>query len=759
MKKIFAPLFIFLIISSSENEPLHRKDLKTIIDQYSFVADFSERAGERELPSDELFWKYPFKLEKPFFNFENHVTNPNEELPATPGDGLPYQHLNQGRSLFLEGKYDDAKAVWLSAKSTYGKKFPHHRRLDYFLGLAFMELSEIRRKEFNLEWTDLWKPQTDPISMTRMQLNNAQSFFAWAYVRKKGTVDSVVDQATPKSFYNLAAIYYMAEKYNLAYGIAKEGLNFLRKTGRNDYRVKFHQILAESFIKNRSYLEAIQEMDTALRMGANSDEASMLFSRVGDIYFDLNNYELAEDAFAISSRIDNEHEKFRPIEFALRGESLFWLGKFRDAQEMFRYALEGSSVNKNGLDLQINNAAFSQLRLADIWLALKEKEKAQLAYFQVEHDFPNTPASVIAKVRLSCLELPFYDGNNVTHTRNFLQEIKTIDPSLIAPQALELSWACHVGSYADRERTDGMVDRVREFYAKYPSSRFLASLIEPVKEVQAEKIYDYFKDGKIYFALDFFEKNRATLFQNIPTDLSSRLFKSYVDTHQSEKAKEFYFSYIKENKLNDNEKLRVLVFLFETKNKDSFKNKNEALKAENFNLANSPLNRSFIKRIENADVKHEYEELTYKVFSIWAKEKPELLCELQIPNLSKLLQQNKNKLWMTELDNLITKNLPALFEKDVSCSETLLDLEMQVYENSPADLISKYLNRKAWSLTPTLITYFWQVSEMALAANDISSAQIIWNFIIAKGSPDSMETKMAKLRLDPRKTTQEYLFK
>src|SRR6185437_9778190 len=104
--------------------------------------------------------------------------------------------------------------------------------------------------------------------------------------------------------------------------------------------------------------------------------------------------------------------------------------------------------------------------------------------------------------------LPFYDGNNVAHARELLEDAKDED---IPGVAKEMGWACQVGSYTDRERTPEMIERVRDFADAYPESRFLKSFVVPVRTYQASQIEPYFKAGDKYRALSFFEKNRRNL--------------------------------------------------------------------------------------------------------------------------------------------------------------------------------------------------------------------------------------------------------
>ena len=149
---------------------------------------------------------------------------------------------------------------------------------------------------------------------------------------------------TLRGFTANLSIYFRYERWAPAYGALQDALNFLRETGRKERRASFRRMQSELFIKNRDYLNAAQELDLALRQDPNPDTAGLIFARLGDIYFDLNNFELAEDMYALAIRIDKERKNIRPWQYILRGESLFWLGKFTLAQKMMNYGLATAAM-------------------------------------------------------------------------------------------------------------------------------------------------------------------------------------------------------------------------------------------------------------------------------------------------------------------------------------------------------------------------------------------------------------------------------
>ena len=75
-----------------------------------------------------------------------------------------------------------------------------------------------------------------------------------------------------------------------------------------------------------------------------------------------------------------------------------------------------------------------------------------------------------------------------------------------------------MASYAKTDRNPDLVQRVREFYKKYPNSKLLKSLIEPVREVQSEAIDGLIKDKKYAETIDLYEKAKDTIY----TELNKR---------------------------------------------------------------------------------------------------------------------------------------------------------------------------------------------------------------------------------------------
>ena len=748
----------FLCGAGTKNpEPLYKKSFKEIIRKYLFIADFSTKPPTRPV-SKHLFWRYPIKTPKTYFPIFHPVDDVAKEFPTTPGDGRVYQHITAGRTLFMQGKFAEAKKVFLAARSIYGKTFAHHRRVDYFIGLSYLNEAHELLKASGNDWNN-----TD----VRSAYSNVATFLSWALLIKRQNSDPLVEEISGKQFYNLAAIYYRYGRFGAAFGAAQSGLQHLSSRGSRDFRIKLRRIQAEAYVQNRTYLEAVQEFDTAIRQDPSPEDAAAMFARVGDIYFDLNNYELAEESYALANRIDQEVEQVTPAQFVLRGESLFWLGKFSDAQKMFYYAMETEGFRNSVSPLDDTLRAQAHLRLADAYLAQEKYAKAKLEYFRVQHDYRDSMEGRIAKVRSACLELPQFKGNNVKHAREVLESMRNDD---IPGDARELAWACEVGSYATRERTEAMVTRVKEFYGRYPSSRFLKSLVTPIKEVKAAKLDAYFKAGKNYQAVTYFEQTREFLYKRINPKTKRNLFASYVDFYQPEKAREFWNAYSKSPD-SDLKVLRQAVTaaeLVEGKAGNAWKKRNKhfakTLPLRKWNIKANDDSLKLVNRILALSTSDMHVAWLYNLSQHWTKQSPELTCRLGYPLLSRLESAPKRSpiprsVLQKDLAGMIKARFPSLLETDETCAISLLNLEVRMAKGDPQGLAARYLSRQSWRMSRALASVFWDVSEQTLAAGNQETAKELWRIIRDKAPADAPEKDFAKVRADKSRTEYDQLWR
>lgn len=778
---IFLALFLFFSLKAESkqkenlepNKPLYETSFQEIMKRYTFVDDFTIKDAERNI-SEELFWRYPLKMERSQFNVYPDFDDLALEFPASKGESRAIEHLNKGRVLFLEGKYEEARKIWLSARARYGKNYPYHRRADYFIGYAYLKLAIELKNQPGRGWND---------RQVRGLMSNASTFLSWAFVVKKDEKDEVTDYAMPKGLYNLAAIYYMYDRFQGALTVAESGLNFLRVSGRKDFRSNLRRIIAEVLIRSRDYLGAVQEIDTGIRQDPEPSLVATMFARVGDIYFDLNNYELAEDIYGLGARIDEEMREINPEQLVFRGESLFWLGRFAEAQKVLLFSLEGQPLRKMKKQVSLDLSGYAMLRFADAFLARGMFNEAKMAYFKVWHEFRETPAAKIANVRRACLELPYYQGNNIAHAREILEEVKTSNKDL-PRQGNELAWACQVASYAQHERTTAMVERVRAFANEYPESRFLKSLAEPVREVQAEKIEAFFSTNDIYSAISFFEKNRKALFPGMPKKnkkLSEKLFAAYMDTFKPEAAKEFWPAY-HDLPATDLKLIRETAFFAEiadgskTPKKDIKKwnaksiEMAKKLSKHAWTIAMDPLPDRYIARIMSTSATKYHLGWIYKLAYMWGGKNSDSVCSFVYPILSRWFQSGDVTSFSTTLGSnrkvgldvhvkrLIDEQFPGLLSKNESCAGSILDLEAKILDQKYAEIGKRYLARKEWPMQGAFLEHYWTIAEISESRGDKVLARSLWQVISDKAPKESAEFNFARNRLDPKKTEFESLW-
>lgn len=730
--------------------PQKRKSVEQEIRDFRFVADFSPKEETREIP-DELFWRYPLELPKAEFPFEAEFTDLAREFPRTDGDGRAVQHLNRARTLYMDGDLERARKSLLSAKARYGKEYSYHRRTDYLLAYIFMKEASVDMATRHVDFDD---------TKTRGRFSNAATFLSWAFNLKKDVPDPLLDFATPKGLYNLAAIYFRYDRFAGSFAAASLGLDFLRASGRKEYRMAFRRINAENYIKNGTFLEAIQELDEALRQDYSPADAAAILHRAGDIYFNLNNYELAEEAYDLGARADESLRQISPAQLVLRAESLFWLKRFKEAQLMLYNALEGASFRKQKNLPSPATAAWAALRSADIHLAMKDTDKARLGYFRVTSEHRNQMAAKVAKVRLACLELPQYQGNNIAHARQELETLRADND--LPPGARELAWACHTASHSSRERTPEMLEKVRAFAKAWPESRFLKEMVEPVRETQARSIENYFKASDDHGAIAFFENNRKRLFpKKVSADVQAKLFRAYVDTGRSAKAIEFIPA-IDSKDISDIDMLRILTALSETKNTKKISARGSQAGTRKWTIKRDLIALDYTTRILETNLDQANLPWLTRLYEIWGDADETLMCDEQVPLWTRagtLPDKTRRAMKLAAgVTKAINDYMPDLIEDDPSCAATLLDLEYNLQAKNPAHLADTYLSRRDWQQSAESIRHAWTLSE-ALAGSKPESAKKLWEMIVAKGDPASTEVAFAKSRLDPNATEFEKIWR
>ncbi len=736
--------------TSSKQDPAFKK----ILDRYTIIGDFSQKEAERSI-SSQIFWKYPITAPYPAILPDLSLGQNERDLPSTPGEGRAIEHMNHGRTLFFAGNFEDAKKTWLAGRAKYGVEYPFHRRNDYFIGLSFLQTANQTRLK-----TKQWQNPD-----ARRQFANAATFLSWALIKKKDIKDPQLDVVTPKAFYTLAAIYYTYQRFSGAVGVAEEGLKYLVETDRKDYRFEFHRIIAEAMIRNRSYLQAIQELDTAIRQDPTPQEVAEAFGRIGDVFFDLNNYELAEDMYGLNKEVNAITAKLDPVRTFLRGEALFWMGHFSEAQKVLWFAQEQLTSIPNSSELFDIYAPWASLRIADAYLARMQEaqdknqkelakqltNEAKVAYDRVTHQYRKSEARKIAQLRLACLQLPNFIGKNIDHAREDLAESKT---GILSGPTKEMAWACEVNSYTQREKNAAMVERVRDFAKNFPESTYSQKFVEPVRSMQATYLDDYLKEKNPHRAIAFFETNRKLLFARISPNSADGLFRAYVDTLQSNKAQEFYSHYQAKDMTDELRRLAFLGEILNGKAKPTWKKlalkHSSDLQKKAKKIARSADNIAYIYRILRSPLVTQNLGWIYENAKEWALQDPNINCELLYLTLSKRVDIGPHSINLfKEIQGFVDKQVPELLKSNSSCGLNYLALERKAGQDYTKDYAQKWLERTPWGINKPLPEMFWQASETLEKLNDTESATKLWKFLKDKLPSDAPEAKLSALRLNP----------
>lgn len=782
MRWISAALAVVLLIAATPNQKqkkssskaqekkgsLEKVGFQEIIDRYLFISDFNQKPDTREISTEEVFWRYPFKISPQTFEFSFDKDEIDKMVFRVPGEGRMAEHFAKGRVEFLEGRYDDAQITWLTGRQQFDKDPLTNRRFEFFLAINAAQ-------KLRLVWAEKKGDLKD--ATVKQFVNRLSYFLAAVYIMRRDVPDPEIDKHAAWGLYNLSVAYYMLERWSLVFGATEEGLSALLKQGKKEYRPKFRQMMAEMYLKNQDLLPAIQELDTAIRQDPDPDEAGRMFNRVGDVYYALNNFELAEDVYALAARVDETRMQYVPGQAVLRGESIFWLGQFAKARRMLQAALNTSIVRDRDWLIESGALPWLRLRIADTYLAElatakgKQRESLladmRLAYFRVESEHPSSEAAKIAAVRGACLELPAYQGNNIKHARELLET--TIKNKDVPDLLMEMVEACYVGSFSERERTPDMVEKVKSFSDKYPKSKFLEKMIPAVREVQATNIEPYFEKKQNFMATDFFEKKRAVLYPVVPNELSHKLFNAYVDTNRSDKAKEFW-AVAKTKVQNQEGLLRAATFLSDVSSQDKKKSKiyEDELKKvvkdlEKSSWSGKPtkLSQEFVSRMINGPrVKDHILWIAYAT-DVWAKDENDRFCSVDYPLSERVFSLRKDGLARSfvqkKLDTIFPENWPEILKENPSCAQSWLDLETKF--SNVSSLPERYAKRNDWPLEGPWLERLWVYSEELEKSGQDAKAKDIWSRIARQAPAESFESKMAKTRLAPPATEVERLWR
>ena len=750
---------------------LAKRDFKSILDNYSFPDDFSSKPEERDT-YPEIFWKYPFQLPRVEFKIESEFGDPASYIPVITGSSRIVEHINKGRVAFLKGNFDEARRIWLTARNEFKDNNPYSKRLNFLIGMVYLKIAQ------NSSMSKAQDPTGVQSKISEGYYGNTNTFLSHAFTKEKSTIDPEIDPFAPRALYNVAAIYHKFSRFPAAYNAASEALSFLKEAGKKDFRFDLHRIISESLIINGNYLDAVRELDLAIRQDPDPAMARQAFSRIGDIYFGLNNYEFSENAYTLAIGLDKGFKNLSAHQGLLRGEALFWTGYIDEAQEMLLYGIEGGKFSRS--PVEPNALGWAKLRYADTWMAKaslangksrKEYlEKARLEYFRIMSEYQGNEQATTASLRFYCLELPAYEGNNVQHSRHFLETLKS--EHTLPPQGVELAWSCYTNSFTSRERTEEMLGKVSEFASRYPRSKFLASMIEPVREVKSAYLGELLELPNKKKAIEFYEKHGKTLYKNnLRDEWASKLFVIYYDRLEIDKAKPFWKVAQKQKVSSTFDLIRRISWLEEqsiiSKDRNTQNSLSDYLSAANqikWSQDDNEAVMKFLPRIRSVD--EDFSSGPWIVSWLLSRNlNLEQLCKEAMPIISSASQKEKRPVFLQNWQKLITKgidqSLQELISKDSGCTASLTDLESFLFRKNKEEMkfAELWFNRRIHPLTFETVGYIWTASEILEKEGKLKEAKLLWTQLAQPENSKFEEAKWAKLKLAPSKTEYEDLWK
>jgi hypothetical protein len=146
----------------------------------------------------------------------------------------------------------------------------------------------------------------------------------------------------------------------------------------------------------------------------------------------------------------------------------------------------------------------------------------------------------------------------------------------------------------------------------------------------------------------------------------------------------------------------------------------------------------------------------------WFQLDEKTACESLFPLLSRVSEdkksgQNSKKMVYLKVKSISEEVIDKIRSSDPSCLQSWIDFESKVL--TLADLQKKYSLRSSWPLDGAWLESVWAMSERLGASDKDKDATAIWQRIAEQAPKDSFESRMAKTRLDPRKTEFESLWK
>ncbi len=722
MKKTFqkwmAPLALFCLVPDSYADTLSEQ-----IKSYSIISDFEEYPSLRKI-GDNLFWPYRFEsMQADSSHLASKFEIDPQDIPITLGGGLLVQHLNRGRVFFLEGKYHDAARIWRSAAVKFRRNEQYYRRLNFFTALAYMKM---------LDREALAKHEENSI----YQVAIAANLISDALADSGDQYDPLLDRVSPKYFYYLSTLYYLGGDVGKSAIAAKHGVNSGSEKQANNYRSPLRFLLADTYIQNRDYLMAAQQLDAVIREKSSVKTAMRGFEKLGDLYASLYNFRLALEFYNRAATLQDSNTESGLL-FAKIGEAKFWLGDYAGSAENIRSALEKSLT-------PILVRQWAQLRLADIALANKDSETASVAYFDLHQSLSPSPAKELAHIRNICLDLPQLFGSSRNLTIAVSKLVAQSDLKFFGKShTYALATSCFIASLLNDPKE--YIQKINAFYRTKPNSLFIGQLAQVSRNIQREKVNHLLANNRFDEAIRHYEAMAPIMYKEPSPQLARGLFRAYVAVGKYPKAKPFYE---RGNLVSTTDQLAALDYVMNAKDPDISVSEGPKLARElkpNAKLTDV-VDFTYIGNILQAGRPGFDRNWFLSNFRIHLGR--EVDCQFLAKHLSGAeLDKGPKVLELSAMLSGLLSSFTQYEKTNPACLQDIADIEYLLYEARGMQLGQIYLKRsEKWWKVPHIVDLAWQIAE-SVSADDHAIRRDMFKKVVEYATPGTLARTYASNQL------------
>lgn len=297
--------------------------------------------------------------------------------------------VDQVNALILSGCYDEAENRIKGLEHEEKKKGnpTHICRLIFFRGKNYMYQKKYDRAEWEFHNVIRRCEEMDVPSETNLVSETYGNLGYIAYYQNNFNAAIRYTNQALKAFnpkgerpylrgrqlHNLALYYENIGKANQAYGLTAEAMEIA--LDNNDYYSLISTYILKASIQQSYYsvndaIETLKEAQKFLHLTNDSKLTSILWNNLGENYFLVENFDMAEQCFATSIAIKRKHldDAYLIRAYMFLGKIAAKRGKHAKGKECLNRAIELAKKADNHKDL-----VESLLSLTNIYLECKEE--------------------------------------------------------------------------------------------------------------------------------------------------------------------------------------------------------------------------------------------------------------------------------------------------------------------------------------------------------------------------------------------------